>query len=89
MTIVEDEAEVVREVFDRYLKGEGAAPLAKDLHRRGIRTAGGKAWSAGTVRGLRLPARRRRPHAPGRGGRPRHLARDHRRGSVGRGQGSA
>ncbi|CAG7649446.1 recombinase family protein [Actinacidiphila bryophytorum] len=52
MTIVEEEAEVVREVFDRYLKGEGAAPLAKDLHSRGIRTAGGKAWSAGTVRGL-------------------------------------
>ncbi|MFJ2953596.1 recombinase family protein [Streptomyces sp. NPDC087270] len=43
MTIVEEEAEIVREVFDRYLKGEGAAPLAKDLHRRGIRTAGGKA----------------------------------------------
>lgn len=38
MTIVEEEAEIVREVFDRYLKGEGAAPLAKDLHSRGIRT---------------------------------------------------
>lgn len=52
LTIVEDEAEIVREVFDRYLKGEGASPLAKDLTLRGIRTAGGKAWSAGTVRGL-------------------------------------
>ncbi|MFD0210005.1 recombinase family protein [Streptomyces hirsutus] len=35
MTIVEEEAEVVREVFDRYLKGEGPAPIAKDLHSRG------------------------------------------------------
>lgn len=52
MTIVGDEAEIVREVFDRYLKGEGPAPIAKDLHSRDIRTAGGKAWSAGTVRAL-------------------------------------
>ncbi|MGC5000040.1 recombinase family protein [Streptomyces sp. DT195] len=52
MTIVEEEAEIVREIFDRYLKGDGAAPLARDLHQRGIRTAGGKAWSAGTVRAL-------------------------------------
>ncbi|WP_327655890.1 recombinase family protein [Streptomyces sp. NBC_00483] len=52
MTIVEEEAEVVREVFDRYLKGEGAAPIAKDLHHRGVPTASGKVWNAGTVRGL-------------------------------------
>ncbi|EFL00964.1 recombinase [Streptomyces sp. SPB78] len=52
MTVIEDEAEIVREVFDRYLKGEGAAPLAKDLHRRGIRTANGKAWTSGTIRAL-------------------------------------
>lgn len=52
MTIVEEEAEIVREVFDRYLKGEGAAPIAKDLHSRGLRTAGGMAWTSGTVRAL-------------------------------------
>ncbi|MGW1866171.1 recombinase family protein [Streptomyces mauvecolor] len=52
MTIVEEEAEIVREVFDRYLKGEGAAPIAKDLHSRGIKTAGGKAWNSGTIRAL-------------------------------------
>lgn len=52
MTIIEGEAEIVREVFDRFLKGEGPAPIAKDLHRRGIKTAGGKAWNSGTVRAL-------------------------------------
>lgn len=52
MTVVEDEAEIVREIFDRFLKGDGAAPMAHDLNRRGIKTANGKAWSAGTVRAL-------------------------------------
>ncbi|OKJ31463.1 recombinase family protein [Streptomyces sp. CB01580] len=52
MTITEEEAEIVREVFDRFLKGDGPAPIAKDLTARGIKTAGGKAWNAGTVRAL-------------------------------------
>ncbi|TQF04377.1 recombinase family protein [Kitasatospora acidiphila] len=52
MTIVEAEAEIVREVFDRYLKGEGPSPIARDLHQRGIETANGKEWNAGTVRAL-------------------------------------
>ncbi|WP_234352873.1 recombinase family protein [Streptomyces sp. NRRL B-1140] len=39
-------------MFDRYLKGDGAAPLAKGLHSRGICTAGGKAWNSETLRAL-------------------------------------
>ncbi|TDU06488.1 DNA invertase Pin-like site-specific DNA recombinase [Streptomyces sp. 846.5] len=52
LTIVEEEAETVREVFDRYLKGEGPVPIARDLSRRGIKTSLGKSWTAGTVRAL-------------------------------------
>jgi site-specific DNA recombinase len=52
MEIIEQEAEIVREIFDRYLKGEGASPIAADLHRRGIMTAHGKEWNAGSVRAL-------------------------------------
>jgi hypothetical protein len=52
MEIIEDEAEIVREIFDRYLKGEGPSPIAAELHRRGIKTAHGKEWNAGSVRAL-------------------------------------
>lgn len=52
MTIREDEAEIVREVFDRYLKGQSPSAIALILHKRGIKTVYGKEWSQGTVRAL-------------------------------------
>ncbi|MFF3954215.1 hypothetical protein ACFYY1_13505 [Streptomyces sp. NPDC001890] len=32
-------------MFDRYLKGEGPAPIAKNLHSRGIRKREEPPWS--------------------------------------------
>jgi DNA invertase Pin-like site-specific DNA recombinase len=52
MTIIEGEAEIVREVFDLYLKGESPVKIALRLHKRGITTVYGKAWTQGTVRAL-------------------------------------
>ncbi|WP_443070956.1 recombinase family protein [Streptomyces sp. NBC_01476] len=52
MTIREDEAEIVREVFDRYLKGQSPSAIALLLHKRGVKTVYGKEWSQGTVRAL-------------------------------------
>lgn len=52
MTIIEEEAEIVREVFDLYLKGKNPYAIALILHKRGIKTVYGKAWSQGTVRAL-------------------------------------
>ncbi|MHC0433837.1 recombinase family protein [Streptomyces sp. O3] len=52
MTIKKDEAEIVREVFDRYLKGQSPSAIALVLHKRGIKTVYGKEWTQGTVRAL-------------------------------------
>ncbi|WP_331743952.1 recombinase family protein (plasmid) [Streptomyces sp. NBC_01136] len=52
MTVREDEAEIVREVFDRYLKGQSPSAIALILHKRGIKTVYGKEWTQGTVRAL-------------------------------------
>ncbi|MEH0545424.1 recombinase family protein [Streptomyces sp. B21-105] len=52
VTIKEDEAEIVREVFDRYLKGQSPSAIALVFHKRGIKTVYGKEWSQGTVRAL-------------------------------------
>ncbi|MFJ6212067.1 recombinase family protein [Streptomyces sp. NPDC092296] len=52
MTIVEEEAEIVREVFDLYLKGKNPYAIALILHKRGIKTVYGKEWTQGTVRAL-------------------------------------
>ncbi|MFJ8738007.1 recombinase family protein [Embleya sp. NPDC127516] len=52
MAIVESEAVIVREVFDRYLRGDGLWPIARSLNARGVKTAYGKAWTAGTLRAL-------------------------------------
>ena len=50
LEIVPDEAEVVREVADRFLKGESLRTLAKDLNDRQIPTATGKTWRVTTLR---------------------------------------
>lgn len=52
MTVKEDEAEIVREVFDRYLKGQSPSAIALILYKRGIKTVYGKEWTQGTVRAL-------------------------------------
>lgn len=49
MTIVADEAKIVKEIFRRYLKGEAPNKIADDLNSRRIPTAQGKSWMAATV----------------------------------------
>ncbi|MFD8223409.1 recombinase family protein [Streptomyces massasporeus] len=50
--IVEEEAEIVREVYRRYLDGESPHAIAQDLVARGIPTSKGKAWNPENVRHL-------------------------------------
>ncbi|MFR0356656.1 recombinase family protein [Streptomyces sediminimaris] len=50
--IVEEEAEVIRDIFRRYLDGESPEALARDLHERGITTAQGKTWQGTNIRNL-------------------------------------
>lgn len=49
MKIIEDEAKIIREIFDRFIAGEGPNSIASDLNRRGIRTTFGKTWMPSTV----------------------------------------
>jgi site-specific DNA recombinase len=56
MKIDEKEAAIIREIFDRFISGEGPAPIAADLNRRGIKTALGNTWMPSTVR-LQLRSR--------------------------------
>ncbi|WP_254644053.1 recombinase family protein [Streptomyces sp. BV286] len=50
--IVEEEAEIVREVYRRYLDGESPNHLAQDLAARSILTSKGKTWNPENVRHL-------------------------------------
>ncbi|HEV2260464.1 MAG TPA: recombinase family protein, partial [Streptosporangiaceae bacterium] len=50
LTLVAAEAAIVREIFDRFTKGETPYSIAVDLNRRGIVTAKGKAWTEATIR---------------------------------------
>jgi len=50
MVIVPDEAEVVRELYQRYCAGESMAQLADVLNQRGLRTRRGEAWTLFAVR---------------------------------------
>jgi site-specific DNA recombinase len=50
MHIIEKEAKIVREIFRRYVNGEGSRTLARDLNARGITTAKGKAWTSDSIR---------------------------------------
>lgn len=51
-TIIEKEAQIVREVFRRYLDGESPVAIARELHTRREKTAYGKSWEHWSVRGL-------------------------------------
>lgn len=50
--IIEEEAEIVREVFRRYLDGESPLGIAQDLTVRGVTTPKGKTWQPENVRHL-------------------------------------
>lgn len=52
MTIRESEAEVIRELADRMLKGESQGELTADLNARGIRTATGAEWTRASMRAV-------------------------------------
>ena len=52
LTVRESEAAVVRELVDRSLAGESVLSLCCDLNARGVLTATGKEWTAGTLRRL-------------------------------------
>lgn len=43
--VVPEEAAILREMADRWLKGETAAALARELNDRGVETTRGNAWS--------------------------------------------
>jgi site-specific DNA recombinase len=50
LKIIAAEAAVVREIFDRFTKGETPYSIAADLNQRGIKTAKGNAWTEATIR---------------------------------------
>jgi site-specific DNA recombinase len=52
LVINEQEAPIVREIFDRYIHGTGLDSIAADLNLRGIPTKFGKEWSKVTVQNL-------------------------------------
>ncbi|MDQ2813482.1 MAG: recombinase family protein [Actinomycetota bacterium] len=50
MKIIPKEAEIIREIFDRFTKGEKPYAISVDLNKRGIPTARGNAWSEAAIR---------------------------------------
>ncbi|GGW55152.1 recombinase family protein [Streptomyces xantholiticus] len=50
--IIAAEAEIVREIFSRYLDGETTTAIAVDLNRREERTALGRGWNSFNVRAI-------------------------------------
>jgi site-specific DNA recombinase len=56
VSIVEAEAEVVREIFARYAAGETAQAIAADLNARAITGARGGKWTTAQISGSRQRA---------------------------------
>ena len=53
ITINEDEANIVRYMFERYVEGIGSSTIAKELTAKGIKTPkGGTKWCESTIRGI-------------------------------------
>jgi DNA invertase Pin-like site-specific DNA recombinase len=50
MKTIPREAAIVREIFDRFGKGEKPYAIAVDLNKRGITTAKGSAWTEAAIR---------------------------------------
>jgi hypothetical protein len=53
MKLVLKEAEVIREIFARFGKGENHYAISVDLNKRGINTAKGRAWTEAAIRQLK------------------------------------
>jgi site-specific DNA recombinase len=53
MTIVPDQAEVVREIFDRYARGESLRTVTAALNARGVPSPSGGPWAPSTITGSR------------------------------------
>ncbi|GAA3127536.1 hypothetical protein GCM10010466_17920 [Planomonospora alba] len=51
ITVIEDEAEVIREAARRVLAGESLASICRDFETRDIRTPSGRYWLPTTLRG--------------------------------------
>jgi site-specific DNA recombinase len=51
LKIVEDEAEIVRQIFADYISGKTPRMIANDLNRRGVRPPRGHQWNASTING--------------------------------------
>ncbi|MCX6397227.1 MAG: recombinase family protein [Propionibacteriales bacterium] len=51
-TVLEDEAEVVREVYHRVLAGEAKNTISRDLAERGVKTTSGAEWNRGQTNRL-------------------------------------
>jgi DNA invertase Pin-like site-specific DNA recombinase len=60
MKLVPKEAEIVREIFDRFTRGKTMYAIAADLNARGIQTARGSEWRQSTIR-----RQLRNPHVAG------------------------
>jgi hypothetical protein len=52
VTIVPEEAKVIREIAKRYLKGESLNRIAHDLNERGVQPTGSDEWTVTTLRSL-------------------------------------
>ena len=52
LEINEEQAEVVRKIFNWYINGKGVFIISKELNELGIKTAKGRKWTHTTVRGL-------------------------------------
>ena len=50
--IIEEEAEVIRYVAERYLEGLGYEKIARELNEQGIKSPGGNEWCRNSVRGI-------------------------------------
>jgi site-specific DNA recombinase len=57
LTVVQTEAEIIREMAERILAGDSLRSLANDLNRRQIPTVSGREWKTQVVRRLLLSAR--------------------------------
>lgn len=66
VTVVEAEAEIIREAARRLLAGESQSSICKDFRRRGITTPQGGTWIPTTLRRLMVSGRisGRREHTP-------------------------
>jgi site-specific DNA recombinase len=51
LEIVEDEAEIVRQIFADYIANKAPRQIAHDLNKRGVRAPRGRLWNGSTING--------------------------------------